>query len=239
MQSFIRCTFAVIGSVSLASGATNLINVDMGIAGSPTYNGAGAIGSAGDQWNGIAVPRWNVSTSSTLNNAALNYSDGSASGITISMTTFYAGDNVSGSALMGDYAFIYSPNSAPGGVGTNAGPVTITLAGFAPNTMLSQLVLFGNSVSGQNSSFTIGENTLTTSGVSGANLTQGTDYVVFQDIQASESGLVEITWTNPFTSPGTDLPHSAFNGLQIMTVPEPSVALLGGIALLGLLRRRR
>lgn len=57
----------------------------------------------------------------------------------------------------------------------------------------------------------------------------------FLGVQADGSGTISGTW---FLAGGAE-DISAVAGVQIMLVPEPSTALLGGLGLLALLRRRR
>jgi len=80
-------------------------------------------------------------------------------------------------------------------------------------------------------------------------LTEGVEYVRFT-ANANAPGEICFKWENvvPGVNVTTDLvpnlggngsPFAALNGIQIVAVPEPSVALLGALGLLGLLRRRR
>ena len=88
-------------------------------------------------------------------------------------------------------------------------------------------------------------------GVPGGNeiLTEGVEYVKFT-ATANSLGQIFFTWENvvPGVNVTTDLvpnlgntgsPFASLNGIQIVAVPEPSVALLGAFGLLSLLRRRR
>jgi PEP-CTERM motif len=59
----------------------------------------------------------------------------------------------------------------------------------------------------------------------------------FAMLTATVSGSTSFTFTSPSTGPGVGGPIIA--GLVVHSVPEPSTALLGGLALLGLLCRRR
>lgn len=104
---------------------------------------------------------------------------------------------------------------------------------------------------GQNTLFTINGVSKQTrwDGVVGGDgfLVEGIEYVRFR-VAASVGGTIGFSWANVISGPGgnvvTDLDGSnsrfaVINGLQIVAVPEPSSALLGSLALLGLLRRRR
>ncbi len=75
-------------------------------------------------------------------------------------------------------------------------------------------------------------------GFEGTNSTwvAGVNYVLFNGIQPDNSGNITMT-VHSISGAGERL---GFNGFQLVTaVPEPSAALLGGIGLIGLLRRRR
>jgi hypothetical protein len=68
----------------------------------------------------------------------------------------------------------------------------------------------------------------------------GYNYVLFEDVVANGSGNIVFTGVAGSLLDGSDdVSRLGLNGLQINQVPEPSAALLGGLGLLALLRRRR
>lgn len=85
-----------------------------------------------------------------------------------------------------------------------------------------------------------------TPGNAAATLT-GTDLVSFLQTRADDGGLATLLVVNPDTTQGRGIVYhssEATTGQPVLTIdytviPEPSVALLGGLGLLGLLRRRR
>lgn len=225
------CTaVALLGSASLASAATTLINLDINNSGGTTFTGVGALG--GGTWNGITPTITGIAAT------ALKWSDNTNSTITFSMTP--VGGNMNGvfnantgGDLLRDFAGLHT---------NSAGSVTLTLSGFTANQSLASIVLYGMNGDGgsvnpnQNASFTIGATTKTTNAVTPTSvLTEGVNYVKFDNIQADGTGKLVITWSNPTGGSG----WSSFNGLQLQAVPEPSAALLGGLGVLALLRRRR
>jgi hypothetical protein len=159
------------------------------------------------------------------------------------------------SALMSDYAFLSSGNSQL--VHQESG----LLSGLVPSASYDLYFygqgdkFTGNVFRGQNTLFTLGGESKQTSwdGVSGGNglMVEGVEYVRFTAV-ADQDGEIAFTWANVVAGPGgnvaIDLDGSstmfaAFNGMQIVelaadAVPEPSAALLAGLALF-LLRRRR
>jgi hypothetical protein len=125
---------------------------------------------------------------------------------------------------------------------SSSGAQTVTISGLSPNNPYN-LALYG---AGDNSPR---DTTFSVSGVAGtqstvfpgtphAALTLGEDYVLYNDVLASNNGQIVITYNN---GPGNG--EADFNGLQIQSVPEPSAlaALLGmgGVGLIGLVWRRR
>jgi hypothetical protein len=232
----------LMGTASLASAAT-LINVDFGLTGGTagTYNGTPApvLGNNGDIWNGVTSPS---GVGKTVSNAPLNFVDGSASGVTVSVTAFDNASDLSGTSpyntqigatyksLMADYIYLYTVQSYSS--------ATITLKGL-PASSTGSIVLFAADTAGQGSSFTIGGTTLTTTDPNGHSiatngLVAGVDYVEFNNVTSDATGQLSISWTVPGTQQ-----FAALNGMQIQFVPEPSAALLGGVGMLGLLTRRR
>jgi hypothetical protein len=68
----------------------------------------------------------------------------------------------------------------------------------------------------------------------------GYNYVLFESVEASVGGQIVFSGTGARIVDGFDADYRlGLNGLQIELIPEPSSALLGGLGLLALLRRRR
>ena len=165
--------------------------------------------------------------------------------------------------LMGDFLQIHSGSA--GTVATAFGTIA-NLTAFASYEIYfyGQGATYGspgNFTSGQNSLFaitnTLGGSTIGTAeqtgwdGVNGGNgtLDEGVEYVKFLGT-ANASGQVFFRWENVVAGlnvttdlatneDGESSEYGALNGIQIVAVPEPSLALLGGMGVLGLLRRRR
>jgi hypothetical protein len=162
------------------------------------------------------------------------------------------------SRLMGDYLELDSGSNT-----TVATPVGGLITGLVAGNVYN-LYLYGqgSDMDGADASWA-GENSLFSAnggpteqtgwdGFDGGNqlLVEGIEYVMFT-VQADGSGSITFSWTNvvPGDNVVTDFAPSstdtgsrfaALNGLQIVNaVPEPSVALLGGLGMLGLFIRRR
>lgn len=228
-----------------ALAATTLINVDFDVTGSGgdvpspvTATGGNVLGTTGDSWTAVTVARNNSTGNVTfVPTTSLNYSDGSSSGVTLGVTTFNnsiitnQGANIAANQqpLMNDYIYLNGTQSA-----------TITLSGFAANQQIASIVLYAQAINSfsntSGSTFTISgfapRSTSETATTIGSTLVEDVDYVRFNGVTADASGNLQITWSNVAG-------QGAFNGMQIQLVPEPSVALLGGLGVLGLLRRRR
>lgn len=71
----------------------------------------------------------------------------------------------------------------------------------------------------------------------GSTWVSGVNYVLFQSVKVDENG--KITMTEHATTPNTTDARIGFSGFQLISVPEPTSAILGGLGLLTLLRRRR
>ena len=65
----------------------------------------------------------------------------------------------------------------------------------------------------------------------------GANYALFENIVANGSGVITMTSHSDNSIPN-DV-RIGLNGFQLVSVPEPSTALLAGFGLLGLVRRRR
>jgi aryl-phospho-beta-D-glucosidase BglC (GH1 family) len=173
----------------------------------PTMSGAGVLGAAGDQWNGIDV---NTGTNLPLINA-----NGSASPVTLKFTAGggYDVNSYGGStpfagtaygALMEDYLY-------------NSGvPQTIALSGLAPNAVFN-LVLYNAANAGTSGRTTY----FTANGISknsiwdGASSTmiEGIDYVNFTSALSDGSGNLVVTYTGDGPAEGD------VDGFQIQAAP--------------------
>lgn len=173
----------------------------------PTMSGAGLLGTAGDQWNGI-----NVSSGTGI---PLNNADGSVSAVTMTFTSGggydvndYGGStpfaNTPYDALMEDYLY-------------NGGtPQTITLSGLAANSTYNLALYNAANVAanGRTTYFTVNGNTQSSTwNGSSSTLISGISYVDFTSAYSDGSGNLVITYTGNGSAEGD------INGFQIQTVP--------------------
>lgn len=165
--------------------------------------------------------------------------------------------------LMSDYLRV----DAPGEDANNIGTVHGTISGLAPNG-LYELYFYGqgsnytgvpeetagwNSLFGITDAFggsLIGTARQTSWTAPDGTLTEGIEFVKFTAM-ASATGEIFFLWQNVVAGPGGNVAvdlapdvgggssdFGAFNGLQIRSVPEPSILLMAALGALGLLRRR-
>jgi MYXO-CTERM domain-containing protein len=71
----------------------------------------------------------------------------------------------------------------------------------------------------------------------GSTWVEGINYVLFSNVEPDATG--HITMTEHTVTPNLTDARVGFNGFQLVSVPEPSTAMLAGVGLLALLRRRR
>jgi hypothetical protein len=245
----------------VAAVSAQVINIDFdessvnsiyqGLAAAPDPAGGSA------QWNRVTG-----SGTTTISASNLSDSSGSATSVGIELAingSFLelAGQQEMGGVggvyqdLMSDYVFLSSPTNTQ--VVTKSG----TIFGLDP-AMLYDVYLYAQGDDftvdfspGQNALITINGISKQTSwdGVVGGDglLVEGIEYVRFT-VQPDVLGEIGFTYANVVSGPGgnvvTDLDgvnsrFAAINAIQIVAVPEPSIALLGGAGLFGLLRRRR
>ncbi len=219
---------------SLCSAAVYNVKYLAGLPPIATSSLQGVIGSTGESWN---------QATGTFSN--LVDSTGGASSITVG--------GLSGGQNEGPANSIWLGNSNQFSKGANQ---TITISGLATAGVYDIYIyaLSHNSGSwGQPSNTERAAGAFTTTNVSGngtsqsldngitgtgpGTFTAGSNYVRFQSIVADGSGNISIVVDA--LDAGANSTRLHVNGLQIVAVPEPSAALLGGLGLIGLLRRRR
>ncbi len=202
--------------------------------GGSTYTGTGAYtGDSGTYWN--AANGWDITP---LNSFQSNVKDSSGTASSVTLALSYSGttggfnDSNASSGGASNYLtrqYLYA---------RSGGTITYTIGGLSANHAYS-IYLFGSngSYGSDKSSFTINGSTLTTSNskLGTFSWVSGTNYVVL-NVVANASGIISGTMTNVTGSEG------AFNGLQVVDVPEPAtLTIVGGsaTAALWLFRRRR
>lgn len=218
-----------------------LINVDFNTSSSPTYKGAGVLGSAGDIWNGIGGP-------SSATNLPLRDATGAATGVTLS----YSGPGLSFFDAEGGATTVFNGTSFDALLRdymvadkAGAGHAIVTLSGLTPNGTYSLILYSIANAVGRDTAFTVGG--LRKDVIAGPDqfLKEGENFAEFL-ATADASGNLAITVAAGNRDEGN------LDGLQLTpftpppppaaTVPEPSTLalLVLGLGLaLALTRSRR
>jgi hypothetical protein len=159
----------------------------------------------------------------------------------------YTAETFSGNTMLNSYIYSLPGNS-----------VTMTITGLAngsgvPNTLTGalgsmtgtftlvanqdyKLYLFGAGAgNNQNTTFTVGGINKTTSASIIGTAADAGHFVTYDLTTPSDL----TGYTLPISFTGGSGSYGALNGLALVQVPEPSAALLGGLGMLALLRRRR
>jgi hypothetical protein len=231
---FALAVISLIGSGASTQAALTIgdivsVNFSSTQIGATTPTGAAVIGASGDTWNNITGT--NGQAISGLGSIALNKVDGvTASGVSV---TFTAGD-FNGSGAVASNLDVFEGN-----IYITGATSTITLTGLGAGTMVDlYFYLAAGHTAGEGGTMTIDATSLTATDPNASGdetaYTLGANYVKFDDLVVGGSGNVTATW-----AVASGQTYSSFAGMQIAVVPEPSTALLGGLGMLALLRRRR
>ncbi len=225
---------SLLGSAALSQAALtigDIISVNFNsVASTNTPTGAAVIGQSGDIWTEIFKASWDQSVNGTY---ALNKTTGASSGVSLAFAGD-AGSHGNGPVTNLDVfesGFFLDANG--GGYNESA---TITLSGLGAGTIIDlYLYAAAGHTAGEGATFNFGSSQTTTD----ANTTEtayqlGVNYVKYAGLVADGSGNISGTWTKATASN-----YSVFSGAQIAVIPEPSAAILGGLGMLALLRRRR
>lgn len=212
------------GALNVAEPAhASVINVDIG-ATTRLFSGTGAAPDAGTTWNLLNPAASNATANDLLD------SNGNPTTIDITESDFI----INNGAIVGSQG-VSDADLLVRDFGVVFGSATVTLSSLDTTTPYDLYLYGGGNAAGAFTNFTVNGATLATSPVSTSTttLTEGEDFVVFNNISPDPSGDLVITVSNG----GPGLPGTIY-GLQLVTVPEPGTATLA-LAGLGLLFRGR
>lgn len=244
----------------LAANAATVWNVNLGdssvsstrqISTGDNYIGAAAENTSNSTWNAISVSNNAVPSTGAV---ALTTSTGATSTVTLNISGGANNLNSGGNTLTtGDEIF-----STWFKVNGNIGPMTVTFAGL-PTLGVGEsyaLVIYSDWFfptggvmpitqtvgTGLTGTFNLNRSNDPGNGLVGP-LLEDTDPANVAATALTQFNFARLNGLTP--SGGDELAfsmtpgNSAVNGFQLILVPEPSTALLGGLGLLALLRRRR
>jgi hypothetical protein len=224
--SALLCLGSSMLAISHATAALVSVDLNNGGAQSTVINPSFGIWEEGaNHWNTVGLTSTTtalVDSSNTLTTItfAITNESGSASDWT----------GLTNNALVSDGRYREQSNPA----------LTTTISGLALNTNYMVLVYHAddhvseavtvNAVAGSNFTGSVGS----TGYVDAFDTLSGSDFWYFSSVNSGGSGVLTIL------SAGTEAgSHNTITGFQLQAIPEPSTALLGGLGMLALLRRRR
>lgn len=250
-----------IPSASAAIVLNDVILIDFGKSGSGLWTGANGPGAqTAGNWNNVARDSDSGSTiNSSSDGATINlvsnlirYSDGASTGVALvgaeslaAPGTGIGGADVSQSSPQLSFSSSgLIPYSAERDVFFTATTFTFTFTGLndALTYNLEALARFNNlAASVPTAPARNARNWTLQQGVLGQEVTISVDpdvnpssIIAFNNVSTNGAGTITLIL---FGGTGADLAH--INALELTAIPEPSAALLGGLGLLLLLRRRR
>jgi hypothetical protein len=228
---------ALLGSAAMSQAAVvigDIISINLaspeGVKTIVTPSGAAVIGGLGDTWNQIVAPSgWETSAAGTY--SGLTTTTGAASGVSLTFgtgVTTHGIDNTQGPDVF----------KSSFGLRPAVSSATVTFSGLGAGTIVDLYLYSGGYVTNEGATFDFGTGSFTATNTVSVETTYtlNNNYVKIAGLVADGSGNISGTWTA-----ATSGNYSTFNGAQIevTAIPEPSAALLGGLGLLALLRRRR
>jgi hypothetical protein len=262
-HSLILAVFFHGGAVSAA-----VVNIDFSFLSSPAdrHSGLAAapdVAGSSALWNNIIGSAGTVAANNLLSSTGASTTwDISISGVTGSKKSASEQEVATSGPGAGPYDrlmedYLELDSGANTSIATANGSISGLVAGNSYDIYFygqgSDMIGTDASSSGENSLFTINSVSKQTGwdGIDGGNrlLENGVEYVKFS-VVADGSGNIFFSWSNVIggvnvisdkvpSNTGTGSRFAALNGIQIVDVPEPSVLLMAGLGMAGLLVRRR
>ncbi len=252
--STISSEISLTGNREIAVGTNSTLNITGGIANDGFFGGSQGITKTGSGTLELTSTNNSYTGETVVTNGTLVV-NGNIS--TSNMTTVQTGATVSGSGTVGSLtvnsgAFL-NPGNSPGvlnvdGDFTQIGTLTMEINGMIAGTQHDQVNV--NRVSGNGSVSLSGALVTAFSGNSYAN--GNLLFILLNDesdaITGTFSGLAQdsivtnyggFDWKISYTADSTGNTFTGGNDVALMAIPEPHAALLGSLALLCILRRKR
>ena len=193
------------------------------------YTGPAVTGTTGDYWN---------ATSADSASMALNGVDNAASGISLTFTSYHQWGNIDSGFAAGSYANLMA------GYLCAVEPTTyhVAFSGLAPSASYNLYIYTQGDGGGDGRELDVSVNGAADVITSPGNallgtFVEGTNYLHLTGT-ADPSGVVDIAYSSVLTING-GTGEADINGVQLVTVPEPSSLALFGVGALACMRRSR
>jgi autotransporter-associated beta strand protein len=250
--STISSEISLRGSRSIEVGNGSTLNITGGIANDGFDGGSQGITKTGAGTLGLSGNNTYTGTTTVSSGTLIVNGNISSSVTTVQSGATLGGAGTVGSVTVNSGAFI-NPGNSPGiltvdGDYTQAGTLNIEINGFIAGSQHDQVNV--DRVSGDGSVFLSGSLVTAFSGGSYVNgnllfilLNDGSDTINGTFAGLAQDSIVTnyggFDWKISYTADSTGNSFTGGNDVALMAVPEPTAALLGGLGLLTLLRRRR